>query len=289
MTPAPTSYDFRRPSRLGREQTRALRLVNESFARESALLLTTTLHASVHVTVESIRQISCGEYVRTLSNPSLLAVLSLGPLPGSAVLQLPMGIVMGIVDRLLGGPGGPNQPNRALSDIETDLVRRLLQRVAGGLTQAFEPLTWVRAEVAGLESDPQMLNVAPPSAPVVVADFVIRLAEVHAECTLCIPFATLKPALEGVTSRPAPVGADRDDAAALAVEDRLYDVPVDVRVAFRPVTLTSSEVLALAVDDVLPLCHAIDTPLSVTAEGVTVASAVPGSHGRRLACQVVSA
>lgn len=289
MTPTPALYDFRRPSRLGREHMRALQMVNDVFARQSSLELSTTLHASCHVTVAAVRQLSCDEYVRGLVGQSLLAVLSFDPLPGAGVLQLPMGIVMGVVDRLLGGPGGPNQPSRPLTEIETDLVRRMLQRIVGGLTYAFESLAQVHPEVGSLESDSQFLKLAAPSDPVVVSEFHIRLGDVLAECSLCLPFATLQPAFDAISDHPGALGADLDPAAASrAIERCLYAVPVDVTVAFREVTLGSPEVLALAVGDVLPLRHPVSSPLRVSADGVSIASAVPGSNGQRLACQIVS-
>lgn len=288
MTAEPSLYDFRRPSRFSREHMRALQLVNETFARQFALVLSTTLHASCHVTVSSVNQLTCEEYLRKVPNPSLLAVLSFDPLPGAGVFQVPMGIVMSVVDRLLGGPGGAIQPSRALSDIEVALVRRLLQRIVHELTYAFDSLTPVHPEVGGLESDPQFLQMAAPSEPVIVSDFNVRIGDQQATSTLCLPFATLQPALDELTDGQMPYRFDTDVKAAKAVEKQLYAVPVEVSVAFREVTITSRELLALAVGDVLPLRHPVAQPLSVRADGVQVAAAVPGSHGPRLACQVVS-
>ncbi len=288
MTADPAPYDFRRPSRFSREHVRALQIVNETFARQCALVLTSTLHASCQVTLSSVTQYTCEEYTRRLPNPSLLSVLSLDPLPGAGVFQLPMGVVMSIIDRLLGGPGGLAQPNRALSEIETGIMRSLLQRVAHELTYAFDSLAAVHPLVGSVEFDPQFLQMAAPSEPVIVSDFAIRVGEQVATCTLCLPFATLQPALDALTDTQAPYRLTADSRTAVAVEQQMYAVPVEVSVAFREVSVTSSELLALAVGDVLPLRHPVAQPLAVVADGVQVASAVPGSHGPRLACQVVS-
>jgi flagellar motor switch protein FliM len=288
VTPEPALYDFRRPSRFSREHVRALQIVNETFAHQFALVLSTTLHASCQVTVTAVRQDTCEEYTRTVPNPSLLAVLSFEPLSGAGVLQLPMGIVMSVVDRLLGGLGGTDQPNRALSDIEVGLVRQLLQRIVRELSGAFDSLTPVEAGVGGLESDPQFLQLAAPSEPVIVSELNIRIGDQQATSTLCIPFATLQPALDALTATRVTQRTDKDERTALAVERQLNAVPVEVTVAFREVTVTSSQILALAVGDVLPLRHPVSQPLSVRADGVQVAVAVPGSHGQYLACQIVS-
>lgn len=284
----PQLYDFRRPNRFSREHVRALQIVNETFARQFSTVLSTTLRVVSQVNVLSVGQLTYDEYVRRVPNPSLLAVLSFDPLPGAGVFQLPMDVVMTVVDRILGGRGDADQPSRALSEIETGLVRQLVQRIVHELTYAFESLSPVLAHVVNLESDPQFMQIAPASEPVIVSSLDIRIGDLQATSTLCLAFATLQPLLDAVGSRASAPAIATAASATRAIEERLRGVPVDVTVAFRPVTLTSREVLSLAVGDLIPLRHPIAEPLSIKADGVPVAAVVPGSHGQRLACQVVN-
>ena len=285
----PLSYDFRSPGRLSRERVRALQVANETFARQLSTVLSTTLRTVVYARVESVRQLTYDEYIRTVPNPSLLAVLTFEGQPGSALFQLPMGVVMSVIDRLLGGAGGRRQPIRALSDIETTLVRDLVQRVAGELTYAFESIAPVTAHLDHFESNTQFLQLAAPTDPVVATEVEVRIGDQAATATLCMSLATLKPILASVDQAVAVAAADsRVAAAARTVEQRMQQVEIDVTVAFREVTLTSAEVFSLAVGDIVPLRHPLAEPLLVAADGVTVASATPGSHGKRLAAQIVS-
>lgn len=289
MSAEPLSYDFRSPGRLSRERVRALQVANETFARQLSTVLSTTLRTVVHARVVSVRQVTYDEYLRTVPNPSLLSVLTFESQPGSALFQLPMGVVMSVIDRLLGGAGGRVQPIRALSDIETTLVRDLVKRVAHELTYAFESLAPVRADLDTLESNTQFLQVAAPADPVVATEVEVRIGDQAATATLCMSLTTLKPILASVDHNVAVAAADsRVVAAARAVEQRLQEVEIDVTVAFREVTLTSAEVFSLALGDVVPLRHPLAEPLLVAADGVPVASATPGSHGKRLAAQIVS-
>ena len=170
--------------------------------------------------------------MRGVPNPSLLAVLDFdgdgGPevpsdrqVSGAGVLQMPMGMVMSMLDRMLGGSGGPDQPIRALRDIEVGLVRQLLVRIVHELTTAFESLAPVSPVIENLESDPQFLQFAAPSEPVIVADFVVRIGERVEGSTLCIPFATLKPALDALSSSRTTHRTDKNERAAAAVERHL--------------------------------------------------------------------
>ena len=237
MTVEPAPYDFRRPSRFSREHVRALQIVNETFARQCALVLSSTLHSGCQVALTSVTQLTCGEYTRRLPNPSLLAVLALDPLPGAGVFQLPDGR-RHVDHRPVAGVAraGGTSRNRPLSDMETGIMRSLLQRVAHELTYAFDSLTAVHPLVGSLEFDPQFLQMAAPSEPVIVSDFTIRVGDQQAICTLCLPFATLQPALDALTDSQAPYRLTADARTAHAVEQQMYAVPLEVRVAFREVS-----------------------------------------------------
>ena len=285
----PQPFDFRRPVQFSREHARALQIVNETFARQFTTVLSTTLRAVSSVSVASVDHLSYDEYVRSSPNPSFLAVLQLDPLPGAGILQLPLDVAMAAVDRLLGGTGDGSQPQRALTDIESALLRELVTRVLRELDYAFESLCKVTTSVLQLESNPQFAQVAAPSDMVVVSTFDVRIGAQESPATLCLPFAALQPALEQAGG-PALFGERRGDVreSARAMTERLSAAPVDVVVRFDPVSLTSSEILNLSVGDVLPLHHPVSAPLSVCAADSVCASAVPGSKGRRLAFMIVS-
>ncbi len=284
----PTLYDFKSPNRFSREQVRALQMVNETFARQMATVLSTTLRMVVHCGLDEVEQLTYDEYSRNLPNPSLLAVVEFAPMGGDGVFQMPMTVVMSIIDRLLGGPGTDEQPSRGLSDIEAGLIRNLVQRIVRELTYAFDTLAQVKATVQSLESDVQLLQLAPPQDPMVVSNFEIRIGDLTSTATLCMPVSSVQPMLDVLKEKPTLELTGPQAAAVEALNHRMNDVPVAVTVAFHEIQLTSGEILDLEVGDVLPLRHPTNQPLTLSADGIPVATAVPGSHGTRLACQIVA-
>lgn len=286
----PQPYDFRRPTKLGRDHVRGLQMVFETFARQWTTLLTSTLRAVATVTVASIEQLTYDEYVSTLGNPTVMHILSVEPLGGAGVLEFPLSHAMTSVDHLLGGPGAADQPERPLSDIESALLQGLVKRILGELRYAFEPLARLDPQVVSVEYNPQFAQAATPADMVIVVSFDLRVGNDECVATVCLPFAGVFPLLEvslghGVTSERERVARA---AAARQVAERLEHVPVEVAVRFRSTTLNPEALVDLVVGDVLPLPHPVSAPLAVTAADVTFAHAVPGAHGRRLACLVVS-
>ena len=285
----PQPYDFRRPTKLSREHNRALQIVFETFARQTTTLLTTTLRVVAQVNLASIEQLTYDEYISTLVNPTLMAVISAEPLNGAGVLEIPLGTTMTAVDHMLGGPGGSDQPQRPLSDIETGLVRGLVERMLGELRYAFEPIALLEPKIQSIEYNPQFAQVASASDMVLVASFDMKLGDTECVATVCLPFNPVFGRLEAVTGQVVTSERERRirESAGRAVASRLEDVHVDVAVRFSPVQVRPTELLALTVGDVLPLAHAVTSPLAVTAAEVTFAYAVPGAQGKRLACLVV--
>jgi flagellar motor switch protein FliM len=285
----PQPFDFRRPSKFSRDHARALQIVHETFARQFTTILSTTLRSVSQVSVSSVDHVSYDEYVRSSPELAFLALLNIDPLPGAGILQLPLDIAMAAIDRLLGGTGEGRQPSRALTDIESVLLRELAERVLKELDYSFESLLKTSTSIVQLESNPQFAQVAAASDMVVVATYDVRIGSKESTASLCIPFTALQPVLENVSGNALFAdrkGADPEESAR-AVAARLTGVPVDVAVRFDAVTLTSSEILDLQLGDVLPLRHPVSSPLSVVAAGRTCAAAVPGSKGRRLAFMIV--
>jgi flagellar motor switch protein FliM len=283
----PQRYDFRRPNKLTREHVRALQIANETFARQFTTILTTTLRAACQVSLISVEQLSYDEYVGSLGNPTLAILMSIEPLSGVGILEFSLTTAMAAIDHLLGGPGGP-QPTRPPTEIEATLLRSLISRVFHELRYAFEPLVNFDPQLVRFELNPQFAGIAAPSEIMIVTSFELRIGAEETVATLCLPHGSFLATLDEITKKSDFAhGRDRATKVSTLLTDQLGDVPVNVDVRFDPVRLTSGQILELAPGDVLRTGQRLSTPLSVTADGVVCAKAVPGSSGRRLAIMIV--
>jgi flagellar motor switch protein FliM len=284
----PQPYDFRRPIKLSRENIRVLQIALETYARSCGTLLTTRLRAVCQVSLLAIEQLTYDEYVSQLSSPTLLSVVTVEPLPGSMLMELPLSTAMTSIDHMLGGPGGV-QPERTLTDVEMPLLRGLLERMLGELRYGFEQIVDIQPRLGAIEYNPQFVRVLSPGDAVVVGSFEIRVGSDEAVATICLPFTTILPVLNtdsgGVelteVERQVRRTAHRHLTAGLA------SAPIDVAVRFEPITMRTEDIVDLRPGDVVPLGHPVSVPLSITVHDTTFAHAVPGNQGSRLACLVV--
>ncbi len=284
------SFDFRRPNKLSRDHVRSLQIVHETFARQLTTLLSSSLRVVSEVSVLSIEQLSYDEYVRDTPNPSHLSILSIEPLPGVAIFQLPLSTAMTIVDLMLGGHGVGTGPERPLSEIERGLVRTVVDRALAELAYSFESITKITPEVIQHESNPQFAQIAAPSDMTVVVMFEVKMGREENVASLCFPYAALQPILDTIAQAAVHAQVSRTDseAARQRIEARLLDVPVELSVQFDAASLTSGQILDLQVGDVLTLDHPVDVPLTAIVDGIQTFKVRPARAGKRLACQVVA-
>jgi flagellar motor switch protein FliM len=166
-----------------------------------------------------------------------------------------------------------------------------MARVLRELAYGFESLTAMEPVLLHQESNPQFAQIASASDMVVVIEFDVRMASTGGVASLCIPFSALQPVLDELTTNALEAGRQSVDPVGLrrSLEGRLHEAPLPVSVRFSRVTLSASEIVALAPGDLLALHHHVDAPLDVAVAGVPRFLGRAGRRGKRLACLVLDA
>ncbi|GAB3230722.1 flagellar motor switch protein FliM [Kineococcus gypseus] len=284
----PVPYDFRRPTKLSRQHARVLEITYETFCRQWATLLSSTLRTSVQVELDGVQQYSYDEYAATLPTPSIMTVFDPEPLVGAGVLHLDTPLLLSCVERMLGGTGAQDQPRRVLTDIEAVLCRGLVERTLAELSASLTSIVNLAPRLTSIEQNPQFAQAAAATDVMIVASFHLRVEQAEGTATLALPLDPLSAALSAAELR---VASPEELRIRRLMRDRLDDhlehIPVEVSVRLNAAHLRPDEILALVPGDVLRLPHAADAPLEVVASDTLVASAVAGSRGSRLACLIV--
>src|SRR5262245_53383240 len=195
-----TPYDFKRPERVGKEQMRALQSLHEGFGRNFGAALSALLRSIVEVKLTSVDQLTYGEFVFSLENPTCFNLIRAEPLEGYLILDINPAILYPIIDRLLGGgkEAGPVS-RRPLTEIELRLVGRITGLFLQELKHAWDGVLPLKLAVDRVESNPQLVQIVPPNEVVVLISFELSLGELRGMINLCLPFNTI----ERVSSRLA--------------------------------------------------------------------------------------
>ncbi|HEY0249492.1 MAG TPA: flagellar motor switch protein FliM [Gryllotalpicola sp.] len=284
-----THYDFRRPTTLARDQSRALELAFETFGRQWGTQLTAKTRARSQVTFESVAIRTYDEYARSLPPTTAMLLVGLEASPSAArgIVQFPIPAALAWISRMLGGTetmspdGGPAElPERAFTPVEQAIVRRLLDDTIDDLRYSFGAQLPGGVTFDGIQHNSQFAQAAAPADLMIVASLCVAAAERSDLATVALPADAVLPSLVGVPTAP-----EDDEAERMRVQ--LTAVPLRMSVQLTPLPVTASRVISLAVGDVIRLPHPSHRPLDVVVDGVPVARASAGSSGSRLACVVV--
>lgn len=287
---APVAYDFRRPMTLPRDQARLLEMAFDTFTRHWANHLVARLSIPVTGSVVSVELHSYDEYIRSLPAATTMVLSTVEPGRRTAVIQFPLEAALAWVERMLGGPGtGATVPERELTEIEQQLIRELLRRPVEDLNYSFAALAPLQAQFRAIQYSPQFVQAAEAATPVLTARLALRVDDIPLAATVMLPAEGVLTAMRARDREEHRTAAEiaREKADHAALDDAVAQVPVEVAVRMRPVTVHPPQVLDLAVGAVLPLSHPVSRPLDVVVGDRVLAHAAPGSEGSRLAALIV--
>lgn len=286
-----SAYDFRHPTKLSRDHARGLQIIYETFARQWATQMTASLRTTASVDLTAVEQRSYGAFMATLPEPTFMAMFTAAPLQGECVVQFDLSAAMSFVDRMLGGPGGDQQPQRQPSNIEVLLLRQLLDRMLRELRYSFAAVTDLTCEVGAIETNPQFAQAAALTDIMVVAEFSVRIGPAATSslttATIALPFEAIEAYLRPSEADPSPAAATERRRQQTLATHGIGGMPVDVGVRLSTVHLGATELLALSAGDIVRIPHPTARPLTIVVGDVPVARAVVGGSGTRLACLVV--
>ena len=265
-------YDFKRPERVSKDQMRALEALHEGFGRNLGAALSGYLRTIVEVGVSSIEQLTYSEFIYSLPNPTCFTLLSADAFDGQLCLEISPLIIYPIIDRLLGGSNAELFiPQRPLTAIEKRLVSRITERATKHLSEAWENVTPVRFSASDYESNPQLVQIVPPSETVVVIGFELKMGTRSGTMSLCIPYTVVEPVMPLLSARSSfsyhkkSRGADQQPRLAKNVGN----APVGLRAILGRTTISVGDLLGLQVGDYLTLDKPTDAEVSIDVQGRT--------------------
>jgi flagellar motor switch protein FliM len=255
-------YNFRRPDRISKEQLRSLHFLHDRFALNVSTSLSAFMRAMTEVSIVSVEQFAYSEFLMSLPDPTAFYAIGMHPLEGVGALELNPAVAFAMVDRLLGGTGQTAAPNRALTEIEQNVVDSVIKVMLENLSETWKPITEVQFRTTGRETRPQMLQVTGPNEIVILLVFDIRIGDIRGMLNLCIPATSIEVVAEKFAQGWHRTRRQPSPEEARWLHQSLGRVPMPVT-ALLETSLTARELLALQRGDVITLGHSASQPLDV--------------------------
>lgn len=282
-------WDFRRPDKFSKEQIRTVSFMHETFARLTTTSLAAQLRSMVHVHVASVDQLTYEEFLRSIPSPTALAVINMDPLTGSAILEIDPAITFTIIDRLFGGPGEGAKINRELSEIERAVMESIIVRILGNMREAWSQVIDLRPRLGQIETNPQFVQIVPPTEMVVLVTLETKVMEVEGMMNFCIPYLTIEPIISKLSAQywysSVRRGATTENLNVL--RERLSGISVPLVAEIGNISLAMKDVMALQPGNVIRLSGTrVGDPMVLKLGNRPKFDCRPGVVGRKVAVQI---
>lgn len=283
-------YDFRRPDKFSKEQMRTLSLMHETFARLTTTSLSAQLRSMVHVHVASVDQLTYEEFIRSIPTPSTLAVITMDPLKGNAVLEVDPSITFSIIDRLFGGTGQAAKVQRDLTDIENSVMEGVIVRILANVRESWTQVIDLRPRLGQIETNPQFAQIVPPLEMVVLVTLETKVGEEEGMMNFCIPYITIEPIISKLSSQFWFSSVRRSSTTQYmgVLRDKLSTVDMDVVAEVGSLRLSVRDILGLRVGDIIRLHDThVGDPFVLSIGNRKKFLCQPGVVGKKIAAQIL--
>lgn len=284
-------YDFKRPERVAKDQMLALQTLHEAFARNFGASLSGFMRTIVEVRVATCEQMTYGEFIGALPNPTSFNLVQSDVLEGQMCLEISPLIIYPIIDRLL---GGTNQdlfiPQRPMTPIEQRLISNVITRGLTSLGEAWDSVRPMKFSVVAQESNPQLVQIVPPNEVVMVIGLELRMGTRAGTMNLCIPYNVIEPVMDELSSQSW-FAVNRNDASRAVtqkIEKNLDQAGLEVAAVLAETTITLRDLAEMQPGDVIVTEQSKDIPSTIIVGGEPKYQAQIGQHRGKRAVRVLA-
>ena len=263
------------------ERLPMLEIVFDRLIRLMATSLRNFTQDNVEVSLDSIESMRFGEYIDSLTLPTLLSVFKAEEWDNYSLMSLDSSLIYSMVDVLLGGRRGTAAmriEGRPYTTIELNIVKEIIQIILSDLSTAFDPVTSVNFIFDRLETNPRFATITRMSNAVIVAHLRIDMEDRGGRIDLMIPYATLEPVRELLLQMFMGERFGRDTIWENHLMSQLWETDVDIHAVLKETQAHLSDVSSWQKGSFLPLDMSPQDQVTVICGDVPL---FKGAMGRR--------
>jgi flagellar motor switch protein FliM len=260
------TYNFRRPDRISKEQIRSLNFMHDRFARNVAQSLSAYLRAVTDVSMVSVEQFNYSEFLMSLPDPTAFYAVSMQPFDGLAALELSPSVAFTMIDRMLGGNGTAVQMNRALTEIEQNVIDAVVRLLLENLSELWKPIGGIVFGLHARETRPQMLQVSAPNEIFILLGFDIKVGDARGMINFALPASVIEAAGSNFSQGWHRARKAQSDKDRQRLTENLGRIPVPVSASLDS-RLSAGDLLQLRPGDVISLGRSLREPVDIKVLG----------------------
>lgn len=279
-------YNLATQERIVRGRMPTLEIINERFSRLFRIGLFNFLHRSAEVSIGPVRVSKYSEFIRNLVVPTNLNLIHMKPLRGTGLFVLDPNLVFLLVDNLFGGDGRfhTRVEGRDFTQTEQRIIQRILGIIFETYQKSWEPVYPVEFEFIRSEMNTQFANIATPNEVVVSTTFTVELGPVSGEMHFCVPYSTIEPIRDLLTSSMQGETLEMDKRWIRLMTQQIQTAEVEILANMGSANVSLGDILNMKVGDIIPI--AVPDRITAEVDGVPVMECSYGKLNGQYALRV---
>jgi flagellar motor switch protein FliM len=279
------AVDFSRPTKFTSDHQRRIARAIETFCQTAVTRMSAELRWPIEMEAINSMQLTWSAAQSQLPPGAMSVTLEVRPINTRMLLTVEQSFVLMGLECLLGGSPARPPRERRFSEIDWALTRRLLEALVHQLSLVWQDLGGVELWPGEIEVHHDGSQVASVSEPTYVVVIEARINKQSSAIELLIPWVAIEPVATRIAGRERKRRSDDPDDAP-ALEAALSEAPLVLRAEVAAKELPVQEILALKPGSVITFEAPASEGVSLYAENVKLARALPGSNGPRRAIQI---
>jgi flagellar motor switch protein FliM len=270
-------YDFRNPSLLSPRETRKLGLRQDEFITSLASRLSLYFRLEFGLKLTALQTCAYAKLAESWATPSHLTLFKMEPLRGVSIIEIQPKLAACMVDRLMGGPGHPQENPPEMSEIERALLEQNVQLIIEEWCSHWARVKQLKPVILGYENNGRFIQTASPETMMLVISLEAKMGECTGLIQIGFPYATVEPLIHQLTQGSETVTQPTAATATPPVSkwnNTFNDICIPLIAQWDGLEMTAGAILALKVGDVLPISPECAAHVTLRLE------AIPKFHGR---------
>ena len=284
------NYDFTRPAKFSKEHLRTLEIIFENYGRLLSTNLPAYLRKSVQVEVMSSEAVTYQEFSNALSNPILLGLVSVEPLPGQIIIEIAENIGYAIIDRMLGGVGNPLDKSREFSEIELLILERILYTCVNLLREPWGNVCEMYPKLERIETNSQYAQIVSPTEMIALVTLNIKIGDVEGLMNICLPYLTLESVMDRLNAKFWYSNLKEKDETVYSdtIEALISRAQIPIKAVLGNSSISVDDFINLQVGDIIRLDREVEDDLNIYVGNIKKFTALPGAIANNYAVRITS-
>ena len=285
-----TEIDLLKPNRFTRDQLMIVERIQDVVAQKLGATLVERLRVEAACDCVAVEQMRFSTWMSQVEGPVAVYVLDIPPISMPALLTISTDLLLGIVDRVLGGSGSTTRSSdgahRELSEAEyavaDSIVIPLIERIAEGISE----IVPVAPEIVERYASLTMAQSLPFQEVVLASHFQFAGRPLLGDLRMVMTYSGLEPYIDRLATSRFQAKNGQSGTFRAQLEKDLMRVPLELGVELGRSELGLGELMDLSVGDIVPLSTHVGAVVDVPIQGEAKFRGVIGARGKRFAVRI---